>query len=287
MKILVTGGCGFIGRHLCKELVKNNEVTVLDNFSNSTEKDIPENTVFINGDVRNIDDVKKASQGVDLVYHLAAKISVTESVEKPELYYDVNVNGTESVFEVNKNKKIIFINSASIYGDTEDLPVKETHPLNPKSPYAETKIAGEKIIVQNPENCVARLFNIYGEGQSKEYGGVISIFLKAAITDKPLTICGDGTQTRDYLHINDVVSALIFLQDKKGIYNLGSGKEISINQKVNIIKSIKRNIKIEHMPERDGDIYRSVADISKIKAAGWEPKVTMEKGITELFSFFF
>ncbi len=284
MKYLVTGGAGFIGKYLVKELLETgHQIVVLDNLSNSKNLTLPLKVEFIDGDIRNIDDVKKASKGVDLVYHLAAKISTSESIEKRSLYYAVNIKGTQNIFEVNKNKKIVFISSAAVYGDTLELPIKETQRLIPKSPYSETKISCEKIISQNPENCIVRLFNVYGLGQSKEYASVLTKFFSAINEKRSLLVFGEGNQTRDFVHISDVVSALLFLQNERGVFNIGTGKEISVNKLLQIIGSYK-NIEVRYAAKRDGDIRRSVADISKIMSRGWKPRISLGEGIKDMLS---
>ena len=255
--ILVTGGAGFIGSHLVKELVKSGySVRVLDNLSNGSLeniRDVFDSIEFIKGDIRDKSIVEDALKGVEAVVHLAALIDVAESVEKPELYLDVNVNGTFNLAKASRNvSAFIFASTCAVYGEPVKVPIGEDHPLNPKSPYAATKIAGEAFVqaygnLYGYRPVILRFFNVYGPRQSKAYAGVITEFVKRATRGEPPIIFGDGEQTRDFVHVKDVTKAIIKALDSdnaSGIYNIGSGVAITINDLAHLILKLagKNNV---------------------------------------------
>jgi len=296
--ILVTGGAGFIGSHLVKELVKTGySVRVLDNLSNGSLENIREiinNVEFIKGDIRDKSVVEDALKGVDAVVHLAALIDVAESVEKPELYLDVNVNGTFNLAKASKKvSTFIFASTCAVYGEPVKIPIGEDHPLNPKSPYAATKIAGEAFVqaygnLYGYRPVILRFFNVYGPRQSKAYAGVITEFVKKATRGEPPIIFGDGEQTRDFVHVKDVTKAIINALDSdnaSGIYNIGSGVAITINDLAHLILKLagKTNVEPVHEPPRPGDIKHSQANINRAKKElGYSPSVSLEEGIREI-----
>lgn len=288
MKILVTGGTGFLGSELTQQLIdKGHEVVVLDNLSAGSKENIPKEAEFIKGDIRNREDVERASEDVEAVFHLAAKISVSESMKKPDKYMDHNVTGTTNILETNKDKKIVNVSSAAAYGTPQEIPIKEQHPLLPESFYGVSKKLAEQACksyreIYDTNITIARPFNIYGEGQNPDnpYAGVITIFIDRAKNDKPLTIYGDGEQTRDFIHKKDVARALIKILGENKTFNIGTGKEITINQLAKTIKEVtKSNSKIEHTEPREGDIERSCSDVKKLKKTGWEPKINLKEGL--------
>jgi UDP-glucose 4-epimerase len=298
--ILVTGGAGFIGSHLVRELVESGySVRVLDNLSNGSLENIRDvlgSIEFIKGDIRDKNVVEEALKGVDAVVHLAALIDVAESVEKPELYLEVNVNGTFNMTKASRKvSAFIFASTCAVYGEPVKIPIGEEHPLNPKSPYAATKIAGEAFVqaygnLYGYRPVILRLFNVYGPRQSKAYAGVITEFVKRATSGEPPIIFGDGEQTRDFVNIRDVTKAIIKALDSdnaSGIYNVGSGVAVTINDLAHLILKLagKENVEPIHGPPRPGDIKHSQANINRAKKElGYYPTVSLEEGIREILS---
>ena len=279
MKILITGGAGFVGNHLVNDLVKKeNEIIIFDNFSNSNKKETfalkKKNVKIIEGDITKYDQIFNATKDQDVVIHLAAKISVIESIKNPSETFHVNVNGTKNVLKAckkNKINKIIIASSAAVYGDSKvDIKLTENKKNNPISPYGESKSRMEKEIMEfisknKNINCVIlRFFNIFGIGQTLEYAGVITKFIKKIRENAPLEIFGDGMQTRDFVSVNDVIGAIncAIMNGKNGIYNIASGKSITINKLAEqMISWSGKNLKIHHNNPKKGDILFSKADI--------------------------
>jgi UDP-glucose 4-epimerase len=240
--------------------------------------------------------VEDALKGVDAVVHLAALIDVAESVEKPELYLDVNVNGTFNVTRASRNvSAFIFASTCAVYGEPVRIPIGEDHPLSPKSPYAATKIAGEAFVqaygnLYGYRPVILRFFNVYGPRQSKAYAGVITEFVKRATSGEPPIIFGDGEQTRDFVHVKDVAKAIIKAletDNASGIYNIGSGVAITINDLAHLILKLagKENVEPIHEPPRPGDIKHSQANINRAKKElGYNPSVSLEEGIREILN---
>lgn len=301
MKVLVTGGAGFIGSHLVESLLERDcSVRVLDNLhsgelENLGEYDENPSLRFIKGDVRDVEDVEKAVEGVDAVFHEAAITSVPVSVENPVLTREVNVEGTVNLLNKCEEfgvSKFVFASSCAVYGDAEQLPIDEKTPLKPSSPYAESKLSGERKILERDEldTVVLRYFNVYGPRQGGgRYAGVIVKFLNRLKEDKPPIIFGDGEQTRDFVYIKDIVRAnLLALESKEAngeIFNIGSGEAISINKLCETLLKItgKEEIKPKHEPPREGDIKHSKANISKVsEKLGYSPKFSLEEGLERL-----
>lgn len=282
MKILVTGGAGFIGKHLVKFLIeKGNEVTIFDNFFNS-EKDSVAALVnigakIIEGDITKLDSIINATKNHDIVVHLAAKISVEESIKNPSETFHINVDGTRNVLiacEKNNVKKIIIASSAAVYGESlAGIKLTEDSKIDPISPYGESKVMMEheirEFITKNNINCVIlRFFNIYGVGQSSEYAGVITKFIERIATNKPLEIFGDGMQTRDFVSIKDVINSIYdaIENGKNGIYNIASGKTVTIKELAEFMISLSgKDLGIIYSDVKKGDIRFSQADISLAK----------------------
>ena len=296
MKILVTGGAGFIGRNLAEHLLKNNEITIYDDLSNSTKEKlaplIKNGAKFIKGDILDFDLLSKVSQNMELVIHLAAKSDVSESVIHPEITSNVNLNGTINVLKCcaqNKIKKIIFASSAAVYGDCKDLSIKEESKTEPLSPYGASKIAAENEIKKYANEfgfdaIILRMFNVYGVGQNELYSGVISVFLKNIAHNKPLIIYGDGKQTRDFISIYDIVEAFDCAIVVSGIktYNIASGKSVSINKLAEIL-SARKKIKIIYKGQKKGDIRNSVADVTLAeKELGFYAKRSLQDEFSKL-----
>jgi len=277
LKILVTGGAGFIGRYIVDFLSSHHEIIIYDNLSNSSKADIEslitKGVKFVNEDILDYEKLQKSCIGFDLVIHLAAKSDVAESVINPEITNEVNVTGTENVIKCcieNKIKKIIFASSAAVYMDSK-LPVNENSKTNPLSPYGKSKLKAEqkikKISEEHDINAITlRMFNVYGKGQNIQYAGVISKFVKNISNDISIQINGDGKQTRDFVSIFDVVvafdCAIKNIEGKKGdIYNIGTGSSTSINDLAKmILKSTDKKTEIKYKEQNNNEIKNSVAD---------------------------
>jgi len=300
MKILVTGGAGFIGKNLVNFLIKENIVIVYDNLSNSTQSDvqplIEKGAIFVNGDILDFQTLKKSSEGCDLVIHLAAKSGVADSIKNPEITHQVNVEGTENALKCcveNKIKKFIFASSAAVYSDSEK-PINEQSDTNSPSPYGQSKLTAEKIIkiysqkFQIDSICL-RMFNVYGKGQNAHYAGVITRFVENILQEKPIQINGDGKQTRDFISIFDVVEAfecaIKNIKGKRGnIYNIGSGKSITINQLAEILeKIVGSEITIKHVEQKNNEVRFSLADTALAKnELGFVAKRKLEDELKKL-----
>jgi UDP-glucose 4-epimerase len=298
LRVLVTGGAGFIGSHLVKALVKaGHQVRVLDNLSTGFIENLADvlNAIeFVRGDVRDYGVVESVVRGVDAVVHLAALIDVAESVEKPDLYFDVNVRGTYNVAKASKNvSTFVFSSSSAVYGEPIRVPISEDHPLMPKSPYAASKVSGEAFVQAFANQygfrpVILRLFNVYGPKQSRAYTGVIIEFIKRVSRGEPPVIFGNGEQTRDFIHVSDVVEAIMLSlsnEGARGVFNIGSGEGIVINRLANLILKLmgREDLKPIYAQPRPGDIRHSIADIIRAqKELGFKPKVKLEVGIKEL-----
>ena len=292
MKIIITGGAGFIGKYLVNYLLdKGNTITIFDNFSNSEEKSleyyIKSGVKIVNGDIRKFDEILKETEDQDVLIHLAAKISVSQSILNPSETFDVNVDGTKNVLEACKKnyvKKIIIASSAAVYGEgSSGMKLIESAKTNPISPYGKSKLKMEQEIEKNNKiDCVIlRFFNIFGIGQTPEYAGVITKFIEMILSNKPLEIFGDGMQTRDFVSINDVVESIYdaIKNGKNGTYNIASGKAITINELAEFMISLsKKDLEIHHISEKHGDIRYSEADISLAKSKiGYVPKLGLNE----------
>jgi len=281
MKVFITGGGGFIGRHLARYLSQNNfEITIFDDLSNSTEELVRSigNVDFVKGDIRDYELLEKSMKNHELVIHLAAKTSVSDSKENQENIMDVNVNGSLNVIKSCKNcniSKFIVASSAAVYGEgRKNKPHNEDTPTTPISAYGNSKLMMENDIKEfsrtsNLDSIILRLFNVYGKGQSDVYAGVIKKFVNSARDNKPITIYGKGDQTREFIHVNDVIEyifrAIKNIEGKKGeIYNIGTGKNISIKQlAIEIFSIFEKNLVINYSEPLEGDIKFSGTKIDK------------------------
>ena len=296
MKVLVTGGAGFIGSNLVDKLVqKDHKVIVLDNFSTGRRSNLSQhnkkNVKIIKVDISGKKSLDKYFKNIDYVFHLAGLADIVPSIEDPNKYFKSNVVGTFNVIQAAKKakiKKFIYAASASCYGITNKFPIKEDTKINPMYPYAFTKWQAEELImhwakIYNFPAISFRFFNAYGPRSrtSGAYGAVFGVFLAQKFANKPLTIVGDGKQTRDFIHVYDLVDAMILAVKKTKnceIYNLASGKEVSVNYIANVISDKK-----VYIPKRPGEPDRSLADISKIKSElNWKPKIDINTGIKML-----
>jgi UDP-glucose 4-epimerase len=300
MKILVTGGAGFIGKHLIKSLLEKDEnVTIFDNFSNSTKKSISSliklGVKLVEGDIRQPIDIQNAIKDQNIVIHLAAQISVSKSIKNPLETFEINVDGTRNVLdacEKNGIKKLIVASSAAVYGEgLPNLKLTEESVTDPISPYGESKLKMEQMIKdlvsKHKINCVIlRFFNVYGMGQSDEYAGVITKFIEKITQNKSLEIFGDGLQTRDFVSIDDIINSIqnALSNNKNGIYNIGSGKATTIKEIAEMIISIaEKEVDIKYSSPKKGDIKFSVGDISLAKKdLKYKPKFELKEEIKQL-----
>ena len=279
--ILITGGAGFIGSHIANELTKQNYVTVVDNLSTGNIKNLndsnDENLKIIEGDLRkiNLDDL---TSDIDYIFHLAAMASVPLSVENPIECNDVNVNATVKLLNSavkNDVEKVIFSSSSAVYGENKNMPLKETEPPMPNSPYAVSKASCELYLESFYESyglnyAALRYFNVFGPGQDKnsKYAAVIPNFISALLEGKQPVIYGDGEQTRDFVYVSDVVEANIQASQSEynGIVNVASGEKLTVNRLYEIVKNtLGSDVEPNYLPERLGDIKHSLADTSNMK----------------------
>lgn len=297
-KVLVTGGGGFIGSNLVRRLLEEgNIVTVLDNFMSGylSNLDPFPSVRIIEGDVRDKTAVETAMQGAEVVFHLAASVGNKRSIDQPIMDAEINVLGTLNVLEAARKegvRKIVASSSAGIFGELKTMPIKEDHPIEPDSPYGCTKLCEEKLCLSyaklyDIEAVCLRYFNVYGPNQRFDaYGNVIPIFVFRMLNNESLIIYGDGEQTRDFVHVDDVVQANIKAADALGVsgaFNIASGTRVTINRLVGmIIRDNHSTIKIEHSTERPGDVRHSLADISLAhQRIHYSPSVALENGIEE------
>jgi UDP-glucose 4-epimerase len=298
MKALVTGGAGFIGSNLVKLLVEaGHKPVVLDDFSSGYRDNLTplSGAQIIEGDVRDRTIVQEAAEGCEVVFHLAASVGNTRSIEHPVTDSEINVLGTLRVLEASRHagvRKVVFSSSAGIFGELKTLPIREDHPVEPDTPYGASKLGAEKLCLAYaklyPLECVClRYFNVYGVNQRYDaYGNVIPIFVHRALRGEPLTIHGDGEQTRDFINVRDVAMANYRAGMSRGVsgaFNIASGTRITINRLAAMLAGASEmNVTIQHGPPRQGDVRHSLADVSAARAAfGFEPTVTLEEGLPE------
>jgi len=301
MRILVTGGAGFIGRHISEHFQDRADVRVLDNLHSGFESNLSGlQCQLIVGSILDRDLVREAMQGVDFVFHLAAMVSVQESVQKPNECAEINAGATAIVLEEAARarvKKLIFSSSAAIYGDNPSIPKIESMPAEPKSPYATSKYEGERYCrsftdeVRLPTVSL-RYFNVFGPYQDprSEYTAAVPAFIERAIRNEPITIFGDGWQTRDFIYVKDVAAANAFFALKSratGIFNVACGRQITITDLALTIRNLtKSSSAIEYGAERLGDVKHSVASVEKIRTAGFRPVCDLAGGLRATIEFF-
>jgi UDP-glucose 4-epimerase len=301
MRVLVTGGAGFIGSHIVEHFQGKAEVRVLDNLRSGFLRNIePFKVEFIEGSVLDTEILKRAMEGVDYVFHLAAMISVPESMGKPVECVQINTIGTLNVLEAAAQagvKKMTLSTSAAIYGDNPIVPKREDMFPEPKSPYAETKLSGEYYCgIYTKEGrldtACLRYFNVFGPRQDpkSQYAAAIPIFISKALRDEPITIFGDGEQTRDFIYVKDIAAANAFFATESpetGVFNVAYGGRISINDLAKkIIAILGSKSEIIYKPERPGDVKHSTAAIDKLKKAGFTPSSNFDKGLEATVDFF-
>lgn len=302
MKILITGGAGFIGSHIA-ELYQSRakEIRILDNLRTGYRHNLEGlRHTFIEGSVTDRDLVRKAVEGVDYVFHMAALVSVPESMAKPGECVDINVHGLLNVLEEASAagvRKLVYASSAAVYGDNPTVPKLETMLPEPKSPYAITKLDGEYYLgmFQNQgslETAAIRFFNVFGPRQDPKgaYAAAVPIFIEKALRGEDITVFGDGGQTRDFIYVKDIAGALAFAAETPGVtgvFNAGYGGQITINDLADeLIKAAGSSSKVVHAAERPGDVRHSRASVDKLRAAGWIPQHSLGEGLARTLDFF-
>ncbi len=292
--MLITGGCGFIGSHLVERLVEDgHEVVVLDNFSTGRKENLDGlppgarcQVEFV--DVADYETIRWLFRGVEVVFHLAALADIVPSISQPLLYHRANVDGTVSTLEAARAagvRRIVYAASSSCYGIPNIYPTPETAPTQPRYPYAFTKWVGEQAVlhwsaIYGISAVSLRLFNVYGPRSraNDTYGAVFGVFLAQRANGYPLTVVGDGTQTRDFVFVSDAVETLILAAEADvayEVFNVGSGTPQSVNRLARLIGG-----EVVHLPKRPGEPDRTHADIRKIRdRLGWAPTVSFEKGV--------
>nr|MBC7245419.1 NAD-dependent epimerase/dehydratase family protein [Chloroflexota bacterium] len=299
MKFLVTGGAGFIGSALVNRLVEQgHHVRVLDDLSAGDRNRLDPRAVFTRGDIRDIPKLWTLLKGVDCVYHLAARVSVPESILYPVEYNEVNVGGTVSLMTAVRDarvKRVVFTSSGAAYGEQAEQPVRETATLRPQSPYAVSKMAAEGYVLAlgalwGIETVILRVFNAYGPGQTipPTHAPVIPKFLKQILTGGSLVIYSDGKQSRDFVYVSDVVDALIAAAKASNIdrmvINVGSGQEVTINALVRAIERVTgRTAHCLYNEAESGGVSRLVADVALAREKlDFRPKVDLETGLKRI-----
>ncbi len=303
--VAITGGAGFIGSNLADELATSNSVIIIDDLSTGRKENIEEllkkdNVKFIQGSVTDLPLLEELFQDVDFVFHLAALPSVPRSMEDPLASHNVNTTGTLNVLIAardDKVEKVVYTSSSSVYGDTPTLPKKEDMIPNPQSPYAASKLAGEYYCqvfqqVYNLNTICLRYFNVYGPRQdpNSQYAAAIPQFISRTLQGSPPIVFGDGEQTRDFTYVKDAAKATILAAEAKaiGVYNVGSAKRVTINELANLIISLIGNhLEPIHQEPRSGDIMHSLADISKARSFGYNPRYSLEEGLGETINWFY
>lgn len=298
MKTLVTGGAGFIGSHLAEKLIaEGHDVVVIDNLAGSRVQNVTSiadhpKFRFVEADIRYIETIRPYFEGIDWVFHLAALADIVPSMEKPRQYFEVNIDGTFNVLECAKEanaKRFLYAASSSCYGIAKEYPTPETAEIAPQYPYSLTKFLGEELVlhweqVYDMPALSLRLFNVYGPRArtSGTYGAMFGVFLAQKLHQKPFTIVGDGTQSRDFTFVTDVADAFLLAaqSDQSGkIYNVGSSGHYSVNRIIELLGGGKTL----HIPKRPGEPDCTFADISQIEQhLGFKAKVSIEEGVAKL-----
>lgn len=296
MRVLITGGAGFIGHHLADHFAGRAEVRILDNLRTGSLTNVRmESVEFTENSILNRGAVRDAMREVDLVFHLAAMSSVAESMASPQECAAINLEGTLIVLEEAGRArvgKVCLASTSAICGDGSELSKSESSPPDPGSPYAATKLEGERLAAQflktsHLQTVCLRFFNVFGPRQNAVggYAAVVPLFIRAAIAGEPLCINGDGEQTRDFIFVKDVVAACAFAVDTPGlcgVFNVGSGVATSVNQLATAILRVTRSRSIiSHQPARGGEVRHSLASIAKLRSAGFAPRIDLHEGLVE------
>ncbi len=301
MKILITGGAGFIGSHIAEHFQGRAEVRVLDNLRSGFRRNLDGmQHEFVEASILDRDAVRRAMDSVDYVFHLAAMISVPESMQKPLECDELNTRGTLIVLEEAaraKVKKLVLSSSAAIYGNNPVTPKLETMLPEPGSPYAITKLDGEyycKMFSDEGrlQTVCLRYFNVFGPRQDpkSQYAAAVPIFIDRAVRHEPITIYGDGEQTRDFIYVKDIAAANAFFATQStdtGVFNVAYGRRITIKELAQkICRLTNSRSEIHHAPERAGDVKHSMASIEKLRATGFNPTSNFDEGLAATIAFF-
>jgi UDP-glucose 4-epimerase len=301
MKVLITGGAGFIGSHLVEHFQGKADIYVLDNLRSGYRKNLDAlDCEFIEGSVTDRTLVRKAVKGVDYVFHLAAMVSVPESMTNPVECVEINTIGTLILLEESAKagvKKLCFSSSAAVYGDNPTVPKTEDMLPEPKSPYAVTKLDGEYYCrifhdAGRLNTVCMRYFNVFGPRQDprSQYAAAVPIFIDRALKNEPLTVFGDGEQTRDFVYVRDIVAANVFLAehaDLSGVYNVASGKRMTVNELARkIIALTGSQSQIQYAAPRPGDVKHSQAVVEKLNASGLTLNNSFQPGVQKTIAFF-
>ena len=301
MKVLITGGAGFIGSHIVEHFQGKAEVRVLDNLRSGFKHNLAGfEYEFVEASILDRAAVRQAVQGVDYIFHLAAMISVPESMAKPIECNELNTNGTLVVLEEAAKagvKKLVLSSSAAIYGDNPVVPKVETMFPEPKSPYAITKLDGEYYCRMfaaegKLQTACLRYFNVFGPRQDpkSQYAAAVPIFIHRALKDEPITIYGDGEQTRDFIYVKDIAAANVYAAmqpDVAGVYNVAYGAKITIKELCQTICRLTGSrSEIKHAPERAGDVKHSMAAVDRLRATGFQPQGSLAEGLKTTVEFF-
>lgn len=300
MNCLVTGGAGFIGSNLVDALLADGHgVTVLDDLSSGYRENLAhlrgrEGFRFLEGDVRDEALLAQAARGQEAVFHLAASVGNKRSIDNPLTDADINVLGTLKVLEAARSagcRKVVFSSSAGIFGELKTLPIAEDHPVEPDSPYGCTKLCAEKLCLAyaklyDLEAVALRYFNVYGPRQRFDaYGNVIPIFVFQILRGEPITVFGDGEQTRDFVHVRDAVQANVKAALSRGVsgaFNIASGTRITLNDLVDLLRETGLSPEVLSGPPRPGDVRHSLADLRQARTLlGFEPRVDLREGLKE------
>lgn len=300
--ILVTGGAGFIGSNLVKKLIEEGfEVIVLDNLITGKKENLPKDDrlTFIEGDILDYALLESLIKKANVVIHLAAMISVPDSIKHPEECFKINLEASKKIIDVCLKNNVVFMfaSSAAVYGEDKSPIKSEESSSNPISPYGKSKLLVEEYCASLKDRGLRfvcfRNFNVYGPRQAIDsaYAAVIPKFIERALVNQELIIFGDGEQTRDFIFVSDVIDAFLQVIRKpdnfNDFFNLGSGKTVTISQLAKlIIAKTNSSSKITFLPARKGDIKHSTASIQKIKAKGWEPKTSLEKGLLKTINYY-
>jgi UDP-glucose 4-epimerase len=312
MKYLVTGGAGFIGSHITDALIeRGHDVVVLDNLSSGHKENLSgvmDRIEFVEGDIRDPEACLKAAEGCDGIFHEAALVSVPDSVNRPRDNHDINITGTLNILEAarqQKVKRVVFASSAAVYGDNPELPKQENMLPDPKSPYALAKLTGEyylKVYAEcfGLETVALRYFNVFGVRQdpSSMYSGVISIFSERIKKGLPITIYGDGQQTRDFVNVADVVQANLLAMEAPSLqasnlkpqtggfaaFNVATGEQTSLLRLLSTLEEIAgKKVERTFKDSRSGDIKHSLADISKTQSVlHYDPQIGLTEGLSQM-----
>lgn len=297
-RILITGGAGFIGHNIAEALVRKNDVRILDDLSGGSRSNVPDEATLIEGDVRNGDVLDRATDSVDIIFHNAALVSVEESLRRPELTHEVNVTATVNLLERARREsaRFVFASSAAVYGHPETVPIPESASTEPTSPYGLSKLVAEKYVrlyadLYDLSAISLRYFNVYGPGQIEgDYSAVIGVFLKQAMAGDSITVEGNGSQTRDFVHVMDIARANLLAAGSEvtGVINVGTGESVSILELAEIIREIVvSDSDIVHTSRRPGDIDRSCADVSRLESTlGLKRFRALEEGLSEVVERF-